>query len=61
MSFQRLYGRARYSGNGLGLAICQRITELHGGRIWLESEPEQGSRFHFLLPAAPLMTDTEAS
>ena len=52
--FQRLHGRARYSGNGLGLAICRRITELHGGRIWLESEAGQGSRFHFLLPAAPL-------
>lgn len=57
--FQRLHGRARYSGNGLGLAICRRITELHGGRIWLESESDQGSRFHFLLPAAALPAGPE--
>ena len=59
--FQRLHGRARYGGNGLGLAICRRITELHGGRIWLESEAEQGSRFHFLLPAVTRPVGTEPS
>jgi signal transduction histidine kinase/CHASE3 domain sensor protein len=52
--FQRLHGRGRYAGNGLGLAICRRITELHGGHIWLESAEGAGSRFHFtLLPAQP--------
>jgi signal transduction histidine kinase len=52
--FQRLHGRGRYPGNGLGLAICRRITELHGGQLWLESVEGQGSRFHFTLPAATL-------
>jgi len=49
--FERLNGR-RYPGSGLGLALAKRILEQHGGRIWAESQPEQGATFWFTLPAA---------
>ncbi len=70
LEFQQVDGGAdrRYEGTGLGLALTKRFVELHGGRIWLESTPGQGSRFHVALPRAsgqqpmaPLDSDAAAA
>lgn len=62
--FERFYqvdgsARRRFGGMGLGLAIAKRIVEAHGGKIWVESEPDRGSTFHFAIPKYTALPETQ--
>ncbi|MET7768787.1 ATP-binding protein [Nocardia sp. NPDC005366] len=59
--FQRLHNRDEYGGTGIGLAVCKKIVEYHGGKIWIDTEYTEGTRFRFTLPAPAVAEENDSA
>jgi light-regulated signal transduction histidine kinase (bacteriophytochrome) len=57
--FQRLHGRDVYGGTGIGLAMCKKIVEFHGGRMWLDHSAPEGATFRWTVPVQQISTNSD--